>query len=231
MPTSSIVEQPNFYIDGNLFIDDQAETLDITTVIQASNGRLMTFQWGNTGPGNSGDNLPIETMSNTPAPSALNPVSIFSATSVKENILSNVGGNVQFNADGSTLVTDSIDNRYLNWAKNNAGPTFYTTAFGDGGLGDHIGNGNTAESGFHYPTYSTAPAVDLNTYDTDRDGMPNAWETEHGLNPESPENNEVRSNRNWTFGNYLVKNNAGYTNLEMYLADIGGDFHTLAKEQ
>ncbi len=232
MSTSTdIVEQPNFYINGNLFIDDQAETLDITTVIQASNGRLMTFQWGNTGPGNSGDNLPIETIRSTPAPSATHPVSIFSATSVKENILSNVGGNVQFNADGSTFVTDSIDNRYLNWAKNNTGPTFYTTAFGDGGLGDHIGNGNTAESGFHYPAYSTAPAVDLNTYDTDRDGMPNTWEIEHGLDPNSPENNEIRPNRNWIFGNYLVKNNAGYTNLEMYLADIGGDFHTLAKEQ
>jgi hypothetical protein len=48
------------------------------------------------------------------------------------------------------------------------------------------------------------------TKDTDRDGMSDAWEKQHGLNPNDP-----------TDGNAIQEN--GYTNLERYLSELAGD--------
>jgi hypothetical protein len=48
--------------------------------------------------------------------------------------------------------------------------------------------------------------------DADRDGMPDAWETAHGLNPN---NAEDRNKTNLSPDNY--------TNLEMYLNELAGD--------
>lgn len=48
--------------------------------------------------------------------------------------------------------------------------------------------------------------------DTDRDGMPDAWETKYGLDPNLP------SDRNLT-----TLSSDGYTNLEMYLNQLAGD--------
>lgn len=48
--------------------------------------------------------------------------------------------------------------------------------------------------------------------DTDRDGMPDAWESRLGLNPQSP------ADRNLT-----TLSAEGYTNLEMYLGELAGD--------
>ncbi|NLW55103.1 MAG: pectate lyase [Firmicutes bacterium] len=47
--------------------------------------------------------------------------------------------------------------------------------------------------------------------DSDGDGMPDAWEVKHGLNPNAPED------RNDDF------NEDGYTNLEKYLNELAGD--------
>ena len=58
--------------------------------------------------------------------------------------------------------------------------------------------------------------------------MPNTWELAHKLDPDIANNNAVRTDKNWDFDPYLVVNNAGYTDLEMYLSDIAGDFHMLA---
>ena len=57
-----------------------------------------------------------------------------------------------------------------------------------------------------YPTFRR-PA----TWDTDRDGMPNAWENLRGLDPESPDSQADR-------------NGDGYTNLEEYLGWLAGEF-------
>ena len=43
--------------------------------------------------------------------------------------------------------------------------------------------------------------------DTDRDGMPDSWETEHGLDPNDPEDRNDDPDMD------------GYTNLEEYLED------------
>jgi hypothetical protein len=58
-----------------------------------------------------------------------------------------------------------------------------------------------------YPTVSRAA-----DWDTDRDGMPDDWETSHGLNHDDP------ADRN------ADRNHDGYTNLEEYLGWLVGEF-------
>jgi len=48
-------------------------------------------------------------------------------------------------------------------------------------------------------------------YDTDKDGMPNEWEIENGLNPNDPEDRNEDPNKD------------GYTNLEVYLNNLVSD--------
>jgi hypothetical protein len=50
-------------------------------------------------------------------------------------------------------------------------------------------------------------------FDSDQDGMPDAWETQHGLNPNAADNNVVVTNAESSAM-------AGYTWLEMYLNDL-----------
>lgn len=50
-------------------------------------------------------------------------------------------------------------------------------------------------------------------WDTDHDGIPNHWETAHGLDPNDPND-----------GNETTLSRIGYTNLEMYLNELAGDF-------
>ena len=211
-------EAPNFYIDSNLFLSTTEQRLDITDTVQNSNGRDMIHLFDS--PASMSD-LPNLIIRNTPNTSSDIAVSILNASDVKDNVLNNVGGNVKFSSDGTTYVDNTIDTMYLNWAKNNNGPSIITAEVGDGGMGD--------QARFVHPTYSTDTAVDLDVYDTDRDGIPNSWELSHNLNPNIANNNAVRVDRNWDMGDYLVINNAGYTDLEMYLADIAGDFHMLAQ--
>ena len=221
---------PNFYIDGNLFLSNTGERLDITDSVQNSNGRDMLFTWV---PDDQTD-MPRLELRDSPNPSSDIGVSILSAEGLKENILNNVGGNIRFANDGSTYVDNPIDAEYIRWAVQNDAPATLTESLGDGGVGDR--------DRFIHPQYNTEEAVDLDDYDWDRDGMPDAWEEKHHLNPNSVidddlasnENNLVREDRDWLFGEndqYLVRNTAGYTNLEMYLADVAGDFHMLAQSE
>ncbi|HID03682.1 MAG TPA: hypothetical protein EYP18_10815 [Desulfobacterales bacterium] len=212
----------SFYVDGNLFLNNDNTVHPITSVIQANGRMILHDRQGGSNSGNTGLNLD-ETNSilrDEEIPANSYPVQKLAASQVKNNVLANVGGNIRFNADGTAFVDDEIDLFYLDWAKNNTDPAYFTTEIGDGGIGD--------SGRFQYPAYSTANAVNLDIYDTDRDGIPNTWELAHNLDPEDPNNNTIRADRNWNIGHYLVKNNAGYTDLEMYLADIGGDFHMLA---
>ena len=50
-------------------------------------------------------------------------------------------------------------------------------------------------------------------WDTDHDGIPDAWEKAHGLNPSDASD-----------GNKTNLSKVGYTNLEMYLNELAGDF-------
>jgi hypothetical protein len=75
--------------------------------------------------------------------------------------------------------------------------------------GNGIPNSENDVGGYEdYPEVSR-PA----DWDTDHDGMPDHWETANGLNPSDP------SDRNGTDLSVI-----GYTNLEMYLNELAGDF-------
>src|SRR5690606_36374300 len=54
--------------------------------------------------------------------------------------------------------------------------------------------------------------------DSDSDGIPDSFESEHGIT----DKNEIKDV--WDCGEYKIINTAGYTNLEMYLNWKAGDF-------
>jgi hypothetical protein len=104
---------------------------------------------------------------------------------------------------GASLARDSVDARIVNEVLTGT-VTYYGSVTGKAGIID-----NESDVG-GWPTYNptTAPT------DTDLDGMPNAWETAHSLNPANA------ADRNY----YTL--NADYTNLEVYLNSLvgsGGD--------
>lgn len=92
---------------------------------------------------------------------------------------------------------DAVDARVVNEAR--TGTATYGGAYGAGrGIID------TQATVGGWPTLNSAPAPD----DTDKDGMPDAWELANGLNPNDA------SDRNGDF------NGNGYTNLEKYLNSL-----------
>ncbi|MEX0329800.1 MAG: polysaccharide lyase family 1 protein [Puniceicoccaceae bacterium] len=99
-------------------------------------------------------------------------------------------------AGASFPKRDSIDNRIIEEVRTG------TATYGNNGLidsQDEVGG---------YPVLESLPAP----VDTDKDGMPDDWESDHGLNPDDP------SDRNGDLdGN-------GYTNLEEYLNGLVEDF-------
>ncbi len=102
-----------------------------------------------------------------------------SATRAYEKVLNNVG---------ASLSRDSVDTRLVNGVMTGTGALISDPA--------DVGGWGTLTGG-------TAPT------DTDQDGMPNAWETAHGLNPN---NASDRNNLNLF----------GYTRIEEYLNELGG---------
>jgi hypothetical protein len=77
-----------------------------------------------------------------------------------------------------------------------------------------------------YPNPSSGTAV----IDNDGDGMPNDFEDLHGLDKNSSSDGGMSTKLNWVFpGVANVTNNAGYTNLEMYLNQI--DFQRMANQE
>jgi len=119
-----------------------------------------------------------------------------SASDAYENVLADVGANVP--------VLDDHDKRVIEEVRNGTF-TYRGSKTGYPGLPD-----NEADVG----GFEDYPVIyrDEN-WDSDRDGMPNEWELAHGLNPNDPSD-----------GNATTFSNVGYTNLEMYLAELAGDF-------
>ena len=99
---------------------------------------------------------------------------------------------------GASLKRDVVDARIMNEVRNG------TTTFGTNGLIDSI-----AQVG-GYPTYVYERENVL--ADSDRDGIPNGWEVEHGLDP-----NDASDGRS------LAKGKGGYTHLDVYLASLVDD--------
>lgn len=99
---------------------------------------------------------------------------------------------------------DYIDSRYLTEVKNG---TYTYTGSKDNLQG--IIDSQTDVGG--YPNNSTFKGGTA-PVDTDQDGMPDAWETEHGLNPNDASDGAIVS---------LSADD--YTNLELYLNELAGD--------
>ena len=119
---------------------------------------------------------------------------------------------------------DAIDQRLIEETR--TGTTHYTgtrgPTYGDrpspnfAGIIDTQTDDKTAAGSPHFPW------PDYKTYDvpadSDHDGMPDKWETAHGLNP-----NDARdANRDW--------NGDGYTNLEKYLNGLVGEYSVTASK-
>ena len=98
---------------------------------------------------------------------------------------------------GCSLKRDTVDARIIKEVR--GGTYTYEGSSSTGGLID-----TPADVG-GWPTYEGAKDFSL---DTDKDGMPNEWETAHGLNPEDPKDARATT---------LSK---PYLNLEVYLNDI-----------
>ena len=104
---------------------------------------------------------------------------------------------------GCSLVRDAVDTRVV--GEVTAGNYTYPGSNGStGGLID------TPSDVGGWPTYSGTKDYSL---DTDRDGIPNAWETAHGLNPNDPTDAKTTTLQ------------APYLNLEVYLNDIVKDLY------
>ncbi|MDR0833768.1 MAG: T9SS type A sorting domain-containing protein [Candidatus Symbiothrix sp.] len=127
-------------------------------------------------------------ISKTPFPIAY-PVTTQTAQEAYESVLAGAGA----------FPRDAVDTRIVNETRTG-------TASGSGVLGANKGIIDSPDAVGGYPTYvtGTVPA------DSDHDGMPDAWETTNGLNPNDP-----------TDGNLVTK--SGYTALEVYLNALVGE--------
>jgi hypothetical protein len=72
-----------------------------------------------------------------------------------------------------------------------------------------VGAQSTDTGGYRVPLFRTRPSG----WDTDHDGIPDTWEKAHGLNPSDASD-----------GNKTTLSTVGYTNLEMYLNELAGDY-------
>jgi hypothetical protein len=97
----------------------------------------------------------------------------------------------------ATVRRDSIDQRAVNDFNNGTGTFDTCTGPGEGPCEDAFGG---------YPTYANGTPYT----DTDGDGIADAWETAHGLNP-----------NNAADGPALATN--GYSNLENFINELAGD--------
>ncbi len=127
-----------------------------------------------------------------------------SAENAYKSVIAGVGA-------GGTSETgwDYIDARYIKEVSNGT----YTYTGSKQGLKGIIDSQNDVggypnSSNFEHSTNGATNA----TNDTDRDGMPNVWEEEHGLNPNDASDGAI-----------CTLSADGYTNVEMYLNELIGD--------
>ena len=108
------------------------------------------------------------------------------------------------NAGANMPKFDKVDQRYQKEVKNGT----YTYKGCRDGLAGIIDSQTDAE-GYPSSWFGTSTAAPT---DTDRDGMPDTWENEHGLNANDASD-----------GALITLSADDYTNLEMYLNELAGD--------
>jgi len=136
--------------------------------------------------------LPISFRKYIPLPQAPNPITIQSATDAYNSVLADAGANAKLDCQGNWVSnSDAVDLRVINDVKQGTGWTGYGVASPE------------AAGGFPVIAAGTPCA------DTDKDGMPDEWETKQSFNT-----NDASDNAEDADGD-------GYTNLEEYL---NGDY-------
>ena len=182
---------PKWYLSGNI--------MDGYPTISSNNWSGFTWKWS----GTAGTALPTkvtagsDTLLLPPSNVVYNNVwvdyspyktNIQSATDAYNSILSKVG----------TVNRDTVERRVIREVKN--GTATFKASLGTWGIIDKSYN---AEGYIPY-TNSVAPT------DTDNDGMPDAWELANGLDPNNPDDRNIKTPE-------------GYTALEVYLASLMGE--------
>ncbi len=168
-----------YYVDGNFVVGSTRATQDNWTY-----GVYNQFHHSQLPVSQADkDELKIE------APHPFGEITTHSATKAFELVLDYAGAN---------LFRDTVDKRAVDDARSG------TASIMNGGNGSTNGYIDTPTAAGGWPELPTATAPD----DTDGDGMPDAWETEKGLNP-----------ANIADGN-LKTLDGGYTNIEVYINSI-----------
>ena len=110
---------------------------------------------------------------------------------------------------GASLVRDACDVRYAEEAENGT-TTFMGAIVKRAGILDVIND----PAGTKDPTTASYPALREEKrpadFDTDSDGIPDAWETANGLNPSDANDGKA----------YTIDSKGYYTNLEVYLNSL-----------
>lgn len=150
------------------------------------------------------------------SPIAAGEVTTHNATTAYEKVLAYAG---------ASLVRDAVDTRYMEEARTGTttynGDVAYVDAngkkyatSGTKGILDFINdpNGTEEPKTASFPVLSQVKRTD--NFDTDGDGMPDAWEKANGLDPNDPEDGAL----------YTIDTERGwYTNLEVYLNSLVAD--------
>ncbi|QCX01798.1 T9SS type A sorting domain-containing protein [Aggregatimonas sangjinii] len=115
---------------------------------------------------------------------------------------------------GNSLVRDSHGSRQIGYLHDETGGSLINA---DGMTDQGLPQFTPFTGG-----YSTASGT-VATVDSDSDGLPDNFEAAHGVTDASG------TKVNWLLDGISVTNNAGYSNLEIYLAYIARDFHRMAQ--
>lgn len=109
---------------------------------------------------------------------------------------------------GCSKSRDALDARYVTECKNRTS-TYKGASKNKGGIIDKCDDLKPYYAGDDWTPWPTLNSTEAPT-DTDNDGMPDVWETTNGLNPNDASDGKIR-------------NNEGYTNLEVYLNSLVED--------
>ena len=170
----------------------------------AQNGSILidanTDEWssGKAVCGNKGDNANASTIRSN-SPWFDNFITLDSAEDAYRKVIDNTSG-----AGANKPALDYIDSRYHKEVSTGT-TTYKGSKDGLAGIIDSQSDVGGYPNSTNFKS-GTAPA------DTDRDGMPDAWETEHGLDP-----------ANANDGAIVSLSADDYTNLELYLNELAGD--------
>jgi len=186
-------DMQKMYVSGNVMLDKSGNYLLKSTDNAWDKGKAVSGGKNSTNADVRSDTEFFESYVNTQ-----------SAEDAYKSVIAGAG------AGGSSETGwDYIDSRYIKEVTNGT----YTFTGSRDGLNGII---DSHEDAGGYPTSSnfahSTDGVCNEKNDTDRDGMPDSWESEHGLNP-----------NDGTDGAVCTLSADGYTNVEMFLNELMGD--------